>query len=63
MTTAAVMCAHSLATAPCLSRPPAVDDVVSKGAGKRGNAKAMGKGKAGGPTDLFRIIKMVMERK
>lgn len=40
-----------------------MDDVVSKGAGKRGNAKAMGKGKAGGPTDLFRIIKMVMERK
>lgn len=38
----------------------AVEDVVSKGAGKKDRAKSMGKGK--GPSDLFRIIKMIMDR-
>jgi ATP-dependent RNA helicase DOB1 len=39
----------------------AVDDVMTKGAGKKANAKSMGRGK-GGPGDLYRIVKMVMER-
>ncbi|RYG50400.1 hypothetical protein EON66_11900, partial [archaeon] len=39
----------------------AVDEVVLKGAGKKDRAKQMGKGK-GGPGDLYRIIKLVMER-
>jgi ATP-dependent RNA helicase DOB1 len=39
----------------------AVGDVVDRGGGKKRNAKKMGAGK-GGPSDLSRIIKMIMER-
>lgn len=38
----------------------AVDDVVTKGGGKKKNMRGS-KGK-GGPSDLFKIIKMIMER-
>jgi ATP-dependent RNA helicase DOB1 len=38
-----------------------VADVVERGAGKKQRARGS-KGK-GGPSDLFKIVKMVMERK
>lgn len=43
----------------------AVEDVVARGGGKKQNAKGMGKNKTtqkGEQSDLYRIVKMVMER-
>ena len=41
----------------------AIGDVVDKGAGKKGRAKSSGSRGKGGASDLYRIVKMVMERR
>ena len=48
----------AMSTLASTSLEDAVDDVVSKGGGKRKTAKSQGRGKAG-PTDLYRIVRMI----
>ena len=53
----------AMATLTSSALDDAITDVVEKGAGKKGRAKNSGARGKGGASDLYRIVKMVMERR
>ncbi len=53
----------AMATLTSSALDDAITDVVDKGAGKKGRAKNSGARGKGGASDLYRIVKMVMERR